>query len=325
MELNGKVRALLMELQYNFPITKRPFLDIAKRLDEDEDWVISETRNLVNNGVIKRIGALVNYRSRGLVSALIGANVPNELIDEVARAVNSDPQVSHNFVRDHPRYNVWFVTKARSKEELVAKVSNTLSRFGIGDFVALTALRTYKIDVKFDLVSGVSRTKAAILPLNVPSIESTGLPMEFFRRLRSIGIEKEPFNEIANLAGVDVDGLRDLISNLMRTGVIRDFYATLDSDKIGFRENAMVVFKATPEICERAALMEETTHVVLREITLGSWPYNCYFMIHGVNRDVLEGAIINIMKRLGINEYETLYSIRNLLPEMPRRLELTNM
>lgn len=314
-----------MELQYNFPITKRPFLDVAKRLGEDENWVLSETRSLISNGVIKRIGALVNYRSRGLVSALIGVKVPNELIDEVAKAINSDPQVSHNFVREHPRYNVWFVTKARSKEELIMKVSNTLSRFGINDLVVLTALRTYKIDVKFDLISGVSRTKSMILPLNVPPIESTGLPMEFFRKLRAISIEREPFNEIASLANTDIDGLRKLINNLMRVGVIRDFYATLDSDKVGFRENAMVVFKATPEICERAALIEETTHVVLREVTLGSWPYNCYFMIHGINKDVLEDAITNIMKRLGINEYETLYSIRNLLPEMPRRLELTNM
>lgn len=218
MELTDKRKSLLMELQYNFPITKRPFLDVAERLGEDEDWVLSETRNLLSNGVIKRIGALVNYRSRGLVSALIGVNVPSELIDEVAKAVNSDPQVSHNFVREHPRYNMWFVTKARSKEELVMKVSNTLSRFGINDFVVLTALRTYKIDVKFDLISGgVSRTKSMILPLNVPPIESTGgLPMEFFRRLRAISIEREPFNEIANLANTDVNGLRRLIDYLMK-------------------------------------------------------------------------------------------------------------
>ncbi|GAB6946249.1 Lrp/AsnC family transcriptional regulator [Vulcanisaeta sp. JCM 16161] len=325
MELDDKRKALLMELQYNFPITRRPFLDIGRRLGEDEDWVLRETRNLVGNGVIKRIGALVNYRSRGLVSALIGVNTPSELINDVAKAINSDPQVSHNFLREHSRYNIWFVTKDRSKEELVMKVSSTLSRFGINDFVILTALRTYKIDVKFDLINGISRTKSMILPLSVPSIESTGLPMEFFRKLRSISIEKEPFNEIANLAGVGVDELGNLISNLMRAGIIRDFYATLDSEKVGFRENAMVVFKATPEICERAALIEETTHVVLREVTLGSWPYNCYFMIHGINKDVLENAISGIMRRLGINGYEILYSTRNLLPEMSRRLELTNM
>ncbi|GGI77256.1 heme biosynthesis protein [Vulcanisaeta souniana JCM 11219] len=313
-----------MELQYNFPIVKRPFLEIANRLNEDEDWVLEKTRDLVHNGVVKRIGALVNYRSRGLVSALVGADVPNDLINDVAKVINSDAQVSHNFVREHPRYNVWFVTKARNKEELIMKVSNTLSKLGINDLVILTALRTYKIDVKFDLMSGISRTKSMVLPPSVPSIESTGLTMEFFRKLRSISITREPFDEITGLAGISIDELSNLLSNLMRIGIIRDFYATLDSDKVGFRENAMVVFKATPETCEKAALIEETTHVVLREITLGSWPYNCYFMIHGINRDVLERAISDIMKRLDINRYEVLYSIRNLLPEMPRRLELTN-
>ncbi len=313
-----------MELQYNFPMTRRPFLEIANRLGENEDWALNETNRLISSGVIRRIGALVNYRSRGFVSALVGINVPIELIDAVARAVNSDAQVSHNFVREHPRYNVWFVTKARNKEELVTKVTNTLSRFGIKDFIVLSAIRTYKIDVKFDLVRGVSRTRPAILPLEVPSVESTGLPMEFFRRLRSIRAEAEPFNELAGLARTSVEDLGRLLIDLMRRGVIRDFYATLDSDKIGFRENAMVVFKATPAICEKAALIEETTHVVLREVTLGEWAYNCYFMIHGITRDVLEEAIGSIMRNLDIGNYEVLYSTRNLLPEMSKRLELTN-
>ena len=86
----------------------------------------------------------------------------------------------------------------------------------------------------------------------------------------------------------------------------------------------MVVFKASPGLCESVALIEEATHVVLREVTVGEWPYNCYFMIHGVNRGVVEDAINGIMRRLGIGKYEVLYSIKNLLPEMPSRLELTS-
>jgi len=151
-----------MELQYNFPIVRRPFNEIANRLGTTEDWVLGKVDEFVRLRIIRRIGALVNYRSRGLVSALIGVNVPDGLIDTVAKAINSDPQVSHNFVRDHPRYNVWFVTKAQNKEELLKKVSGTLSRFDLRDYVVLTALRTYKIDVKFDLMRGVSRTKARL-------------------------------------------------------------------------------------------------------------------------------------------------------------------
>jgi len=324
VSIDDRTKELLMELQYNFPITKRPFNEIAKRLGTTEDWVINKTRELSKLGIIRRIGALVNYRSRGLVSALVGVKVPSEMIDDVVRAINADPQVSHNFLRDHPTYNIWFVTKARSKDELINKVAGTLSKFNIQSYTVLTAIKTYKIDVKFDVVRGISRAKVMRLPDNIPPIESTGLPMEFFKKLRSISIEEEPFNEIARLAGVNVDELNDLISKLMRVGVIRDFYATLDADKVGFKENAMVVFDATLETCERAALIEETTHVVLREVTVGSWPYNCYFMIHGISKNVIENAVNNIMSRLNINNYEILYSIRNLLPEMSKRLELTS-
>jgi hypothetical protein len=84
------------------------------------------------------------------------------------------------------------------------------------------------------------------------------------------------------------------------------------------------VFKASQELCERVALIEEATHVVLREITFGEWPYNCYFMIHGVSKGVIEDSVNDIMRRLGIGGYEILYSIKNLLPEMPNRLELTS-
>lgn len=319
MELSYEVKELLMEMQYDFPITQRPFEELGRRIGKSELWVIERVRELIKARVIRRIGALVNYRARGLVAALVGVKVPEPLVDDFAREVNRDPLVTHNFLRDYPHFNVWFVTKARSNEELEEKVRGLASRFGINDYVILYSLRTYKVDVKFDVFRGISRAKKTILPQEIPPIESTGLPREFFSAIKSINISPEPFNRIAKLANINIDDLPKLIDDLRRSGIIRDFYATLDPEGVGFRENAMTVFQTSR--CEDAANIDEATHVVHRITVPGKWPYNCYFMIHGVSKDIIEETVRERLRSIGVEEFRLLYSIRNLLTDMGTRME----
>jgi Transcriptional regulators len=160
-----------MEAQHNFPLVERPYKALGERLGVDEGWVIERLRELVKAGVLKRIGAILNYRSRGLEAALVGMAVPEDIIEEVAAEVNKDPYVSHNFQRDYKPYNLWFVTKANSREELEAKVAAIAKRYGL-NYVVLYSLRSYKVDVRFDLRRGISWTKGELLPENPPPLSS---------------------------------------------------------------------------------------------------------------------------------------------------------
>jgi len=110
--------------------------------------------------------------------------------------------------------------------------------------VILYAERTYKIDVKFDVLRGVSRAKLRIIPETVPTIEEMGLPRQFFDSIRSIKIVERPFDEVAAAAGMPVNKLVDLLDELRREGVIRDFYAMFDPDAWAFGRTSMVVFNA---------------------------------------------------------------------------------
>jgi DNA-binding Lrp family transcriptional regulator len=311
---------LLMEAQYNFPLVERPYKALGERLGVDEGWVIERLRELVKVGVLKRIGAILNYRSRGLVAALVGMAVPEDIIEEVAAEVNKDPYVSHNFQRDYKPYNLWFVTKANSREELEAKVAAIAKRYGL-DYVVLYSLRSYKVDVRFDLRRGVSWTKGELLPENPPPLSSLGVPMTFFSKVKSLPLTPEPFKEAAEVLGVSVGEALAKIREFIKLGVLRDLHATLDGEAVGFKENAMVVLREP--VCEAAARLNITTHVVLRNTVPGKWEYPCYFMVHGVSRQILEDYIKDAIKRLGVSEYRMLYSVRDFLGgrEMGRRVE----
>lgn len=310
----------MMEAQYNFPLVERPYKALGERLGVDEEWVIERLRGLVKAGVLKRIGAILNYRSRGLEAALVGMAVPEDIIEDVAAEVNKDPYVSHNFQRDYKPYNLWFVTKANSREELEAKVASVAKRYGL-DYVVLYSLRSYKVDVRFDLRLGVSWTKGELLPENPPPLSSLGVSMAFFSKVKSLTLAPEPFKEAAEALGVSVEEALGKIGEFIKLGVLRDLHATVDGEAVGFRENAMVVLREP--VCEAAARLNITTHVVLRNTVPGKWEYPCYFMVHGVSRQVLEDYVKDAVRRLGASDYRMLYSVRDFLGgrEMGRRVE----
>lgn len=54
---------ILMEVQYRFPLAERPFQIIAERLGLTEEEVLKRLREVVMLGVLKRIGAILNYKS----------------------------------------------------------------------------------------------------------------------------------------------------------------------------------------------------------------------------------------------------------------------
>ncbi len=320
MRIEGHMLDLLMELQFSFPLKPRPFREIAERLGVDEEWVLKITRGLISRGVIRRIGAVLNYRSRRQVAALVAFAIQDDM-DEVIRLINSNKNVTHNFERNHERYNVWFVVRGSSEEEILSWVEGIARAFKIDDYIVQFSVRAFKLDVKFDLRLGISKSKLRILPERIPTIDELDIPIEFFQFVRSIDVVEEPFEKASRVLGIDQERVCRLIADLIERGVLRDFYAALDPYSIGFDINAMVAVKADHEKCLEIARFEETTHVVHRVTVRGNWPYNCYFVIHGRDRRIVEDAIDNIMHKIGVSRYEVLYSVRNLLPEMGRRLE----
>lgn len=114
---------------------------MGKRLGKSESWVMDALSKAKERNQLRRIGALTNYKARKQIAALVGLRVPLDRVDRVASAINLDKTVTHNFLRDHPRYSIWYVTKAPTTAELESKVRKIVDEFSIEDHVILYAER----------------------------------------------------------------------------------------------------------------------------------------------------------------------------------------
>ena len=106
-------RAILNEIQSNFPIVSRPYAEVGVRVGADEEQVLRRVRTLMESGVIRRLGANFTSRKLGYTSTLCAARVPPESLERFVEVVNRYPGVTHNYLRDH-HFNVWFTLIAES-------------------------------------------------------------------------------------------------------------------------------------------------------------------------------------------------------------------
>jgi DNA-binding Lrp family transcriptional regulator len=145
--LDDTDRLLLNELQGGFPLTQRPFRDVAVRLELDEDDVIARIRRLVDTGALSRFGTILNAPQLGGERTLAAMHVPKERFEEVAAFVNGLEAVSHNYERTH-HFNMWFVISSEDEDE-IARTIETIERETGLSVINLPTLEEYFVDIKF--------------------------------------------------------------------------------------------------------------------------------------------------------------------------------
>lgn len=143
-------RKLLNIIQTDFPLSPRPFQELALKLNISEEEVLRRIRALKERGIIRRIGGSFDSRKLGFFSTLCAAKVPPERLERFNEVINSHPGVTHNYQRNHD-YNVWFTFIGESEEKVEETLREMAERAGIEEIVSLPARRTFKIKVKFEL------------------------------------------------------------------------------------------------------------------------------------------------------------------------------
>lgn len=125
----------------------------------------------------------------------------------------------------------------------------------------------------------------------------------------------EPYKKIAEDIGISENELLDYIKELKGNKKLRRIGAVLNHRIAGFLANAMVVWSVPAErIKEVSDIMisfSQVSHCYEREV-LKDWNYNIYTMIHSESYEQCEEIISQISHITNINNYEILYSTKEL-------------
>ncbi len=142
-------KQLLDIIQTNFPISQRPYKDLAQMLNSSEELVFQRIEKLKESKLIRRLGANFQSSKLGFRSTLCAAKVPEDKKEIFIKTVNALPGVTHNYLRKH-EFNIWFTLIASSWEKVEDTLAQITKETGI-DIINLPAIKLYKIKVDFKL------------------------------------------------------------------------------------------------------------------------------------------------------------------------------
>ncbi len=139
---------LLNQIQSDFPLDAQPFKKLAVKLDISENAVIDLIERLKKRGVIRRIGAVFDSQKLGLKSTLCAMKAPVQRLNEIAELVNSYPEVTHNYAREH-EFNLWFTLIAEDEKRMTEIIEEIEKKTGVEQILNMPALNIFKINVGF--------------------------------------------------------------------------------------------------------------------------------------------------------------------------------
>lgn len=141
---------LLNIIQKDFPIEKRPYKIIAKRLNIEEKEVLNLIIDLKKDGYIRRFGGVFNSKKLGYSGTLCAAIVPKDKIKQATKIINGYHEITHNYLRNN-KYNMWFTITAFSKERVRAIFNEIKEKANLENMIMLDSTRVFKLGVNFEL------------------------------------------------------------------------------------------------------------------------------------------------------------------------------
>jgi siroheme decarboxylase len=334
MQVNEQIdtldKKLLNEIQWVFPLTERPFLEISKRYNLSEDEIIQRIASMKDLGLIRQINAIFDTRRLGYKSALIAFAIRHDRLDYVANEVDKHPGVSHNYERNH-EFNMWFTLAVPPDGDLKTDLDRMASLDGVIKYRLLPTLKLYKIGVRLDMVNEDPENPKPtdeIKKLNPKKFDLTDRDKDFIRELqKDLKIIPEPFKALAENLGITTVELFAKAKEYEQIGVMRRFAAILRHRDAGFYANGMVVWNAPEEnideIGYKLASFPQVSHCYRRPV-YQDWRFNLFSMIHARTSESAEKIAAEMSEIVGIKDYKILFSLREFKKERVRYFEENN-
>ena len=141
---------ILQELQYNFPLSERPYEIIAERLEISKEEIWDRIQTMLDNGIIRRMGASFDSNKLGFRSTLAAVSVAPELVDRAAEIIGRFYEVTHSYLRNDV-FNIWFTLIAIDDnriENILEQIRKSLS-LERSKVLNLPMKRLFKLDARF--------------------------------------------------------------------------------------------------------------------------------------------------------------------------------
>ena len=143
---------ILRELQHDFPLSERPYEVIAERLQLSAEQLWTRVERMLDEGIIRRMGASFDSNRLGFSSTLAAVSVEPELVDRAAEVIDQFPEVTHNYLRNDA-FNIWFTLIAADEkriESVLEEIRTTLS-LEKAAVLNLPVKRLFKLDARFNV------------------------------------------------------------------------------------------------------------------------------------------------------------------------------
>jgi DNA-binding Lrp family transcriptional regulator len=270
---------LINPWQRGFPLTPRPFEELARSVGVSEDETLSRLVRLREQGVIDRIGPVFRPNTVG-ASLLAAMAVPPERLAAVASFVSEQPGTNHNYEREH-RYNLWFVVTGGKQAEVERTLACIEAAAGL-QALRLPLLEEFHVDLGFDL--GTRAAPRPVMPQGFPELSP-----EEHRLVAAVAaglpLVPTPYERVAGDLGATQAEVISHLARMLGDGRIRRIGAVIRHRRLGYEANAMVVWDVPDErvgaLGRRLAEDSAVTLCYRRARALPDWPYNLYCMVHG--------------------------------------------
>ena len=325
-------RAVVNAFQGGFPVVERPFEPAAAALGErgvevTAEGLLERVRRLDEEGVLSRFGTLVNAEAIGGTATLVAMHAPPERFEAVAEAVNDHREVAHNYEREHPHLNMWFVVSVADAEAVDRVLAEIEAETGQETY-NMPKRREFRVEAKFLLDGPIPDGDLDISGLG-PAVESTGeatlTPDERDLVLEvqdGLPVTATPYRDVADALDREVDWVLRTLKRFLAEGKLRRVGVVPNHYALGYTENGMTVWNVPDEMVAEVgpavASLEFVTHCYQRPRHEGVWPYNFFAMTHGRSEAESEARIEQVRERMaefwdvGEADWDTLFSTRIL-------------
>ena len=332
--MNAAENQLLFLLQKGLPFVPHPFAELGAMAGMTEEQVLQFTRQLFENGIARRLGAVFDSRYLGYRSVLCAARFENTtLLEAAARAIAPLTGVTHCYERGWPAElpathpaaprpgerlpNLWF-TLAEITDRFEVQVEAIRQAFAPSTLWLFPAKTRFKIEVVFDTARFSEHVEkfpdVAVHPEEPVPQTLTAQQRQIVRRLEGQILPLADFfaAPAADL-GLTVEELLAQMRLWHDSGVLRRIGLILRHREAGLRANAMCIW-CVPEgglVAAGRRLAQESvvTHCYER-VAFDEFPYNLYAMTHATNWPDVLALHERLSKSAGLREGRLLGSVR---------------